>query len=75
MDMQIIVKDLLETGLSQTELSRLAGCAPHTITRYLSGDRGKRPSYALAAKLVSLHKARCKRKPSSGSKPPITSPP
>lgn len=60
MDTQTIVKDLLATGLSQTELSKLVGCAPHTITQYASGVRGKRPSFAFGTKLLSLHKARCK---------------
>lgn len=60
MDTQKIVKDLLDSGLSQTELSALVGCGQSTIAQYLSGVRGQRPSFAFGAKLLSLHKARCK---------------
>jgi len=62
MDTQTIVKELLATGLSQTELAKLAGCSPNTITQYASGVRGQRPSFAIGTKLLSLHKARCRNR-------------
>jgi predicted transcriptional regulator len=75
MDIQTIVKDLLETGISATAVSKLVGCAPHTITRYANGDRGKRPSYELANKLKSLHKSLCKKRPRRDLDAIATSPP
>lgn len=75
MDIQKLVNDLLGTGLSQTELAKLAGCAPHTITRYANGDRGKRPSYEIASKLQSLHRSRCKKKPRNEFAEPANGPP
>lgn len=60
-DMQKIVSELIDTGITQQELADMANCAQSTIGSYLRGTRGGiRPSYDIAKKLLDLHKKKCR---------------
>jgi len=59
-DFQKLVSDLLNSGLTQTELAKKVPCAQATIAAYKSGARGKMPSMEIGNGLMALHKARCK---------------
>ena len=59
MDFQEIVKDLLATGLTQTELAKMAGTTQPTINRIKEGVT-KMPVFPVADKLRKLHKKRKK---------------
>ena len=62
MNTQQITRELLETGLTQQKLAQLAGCSQATISSFLNGKKGKRPSFAIVDRLLDLHRARCKPK-------------
>lgn len=61
MDIQKIVSELLESGLTQQELADLVPCQQSTISSYLKGTRGKRPSFEIGLRIIDLHKQRCLR--------------
>lgn len=58
MDIQKITSDLIKTGLTQQELATLAKCSQPTISGFLRGTRGARPSLEIGQRLLSLHKER-----------------
>jgi|GEM_PF-6704667 len=55
MNMQIIVSDLLSTGMTQQRLADLVPCRQSTINAYLHGKRGKSPSFEIGRRLFELH--------------------
>lgn len=69
MNTQTIVLELLKSGLTQTELAKLAGCAQPTISAFRLGVRGKRVSKEIGDRLFALHAERCRE--ASGS-PPVS---
>lgn len=62
MNTQQITRELLGSGLTQQTLARLAGCSQSTISSFLSGKKGKRPSFAIVDRLLDLHRQRCGQK-------------
>jgi len=63
--MQIIVSDLIATGLTQQELADMVPCGQSTISAYLKGNRGTNPSYQIGKQLEVLHKKFCSKKKSN----------
>lgn len=59
MDIQKIVSELLDTDLNQQDLADLVPCHQSTISAFLNGSRGSRPSLTIGLRLAELHKARC----------------
>lgn len=59
MDTQKITQDLVNSGLTQQELADLIPCAQSTISAYLAGTRGSRPSKFIGDRLEQLHAERC----------------
>lgn len=75
MNTQKYTNDLLETGLTQKQLALMLGCSQGLVNAYSTGKKGKRPSYDMANKLISLHKKLCgKPKPSTKNEPRIEIP-
>lgn len=54
-----IVSELLDSGLSQKELSELIGCSQPYICDLASGKAGKRLGFELGKRLTDLHQERC----------------
>jgi transcriptional regulator with XRE-family HTH domain len=59
MDIQKITRELLATGMTQQKLAELVPCSQSMISAFLNGTRGAKPSFAIGAKLLELHKERC----------------
>lgn len=57
LDLQKIVSELVESGLSQSELARQVKVKQPTIWRYISGE-SKSCKYATGARLIELHRQR-----------------
>jgi len=55
MDIQKITAELIATGLTQEALAALANCSQPTISAFLKGSRGSRPSLAIGKRLLELH--------------------
>ncbi|MGG7604649.1 helix-turn-helix domain-containing protein [Massilia sp. BKSP1R2A-1] len=55
MDIQKITAELIATGLTQEALASLANCSQPTISAFLKGSRGARPSLAIGKRLLELH--------------------
>ena len=58
---QKLVKDLLNTRLTQAKLAEMVGCSQSLITAFLNGHRGKRPSMDIGIRITNLHKKLCKQ--------------
>lgn len=58
MDFQKITSELIATGLTQQELAGLVPCSQPTISAFLMGTRGSRPSLQIGTRLLELHKDR-----------------
>lgn len=58
MDMQKITSELIDTGLTQQELAVLVPCSQSTISAFLNGNRGSRPSLVIGHRLLQLHQER-----------------
>lgn len=59
MKLQRVVKDLIETGLTEGELATKAGVTQPTINRIRTGET-RNPGFALGTALLALHKERVK---------------
>lgn len=59
MDIQKAVADLLDSGLTQSQLAGLVPCSQSLISALLRGARGTRVSYVIASRLMELHAERC----------------
>lgn len=55
MDIRKAVSDLLESGLTQSQLAAAADCSQSLISALHSGKRGARPSYGIAKRIEQLH--------------------
>jgi predicted transcriptional regulator len=58
MDIQKITADLIATGLTQEALAALVKCSQPTISHFLKGSRGSRPSLLIGNRLLELHHER-----------------
>lgn len=58
MNWQKIVSEILDSGMTQTELAKQVHCSQNLISNLLTGVRGKRVSYEIGASLVAEHKKR-----------------
>lgn len=58
MDFQKITAELIATGLTQQELAGLIPCSQPTISHFLKGSRGARPSMAIGNRLLDLYRER-----------------
>lgn len=58
MDIQKITAELIATGLTQEALATLANCSQPTISAFLKGSRGSRPSLSIGNRLLELHRDR-----------------
>lgn len=58
MDIQKITAELIATGLTQEALAALAKCSQPTISAFLKGSRGSRPSLTIGNRLLELHRDR-----------------
>ena len=58
MDIQKITADLIATGLTQEALAALVKCSQPTISAFLKGSRGSRPSLLIGNRLLELHHER-----------------
>jgi len=58
MDIQKITADLIATGLTQEALAALVNCSQPTISAFLKGSRGSRPSLLIGNRLLELHHER-----------------
>jgi len=56
-----IVAEMLATGLTQQELADKVPCNQATISKFVRGDRGERPTMKLGNRLLKLHKKICKK--------------
>lgn len=54
-----IVSDLIESGLSQKEISERVGCSQPYICDLASGKAGKRLGFEVGKRLTELHQERC----------------
>lgn len=57
MNIRQAVSDLLETGLTQSQLALAADCSQSLISALFSGKRGVRTSYGIAKRIEQLHAA------------------
>ncbi|WP_315384729.1 helix-turn-helix transcriptional regulator [Microvirgula aerodenitrificans] len=62
MDWQKIIRDLIEHGLTQNEISAAADISQSHISAILNGKR-LQPSWAIGERLIRLHRKVTKRKP------------
>ncbi|WP_150558890.1 helix-turn-helix domain-containing protein [Pandoraea bronchicola] len=67
MDIQKAVSDLLGTGLTQSQLAAEVPCSQSQISSLLSGARGARVSYAIAARIAELHAVKVLRETAGGA--------
>jgi len=58
MDIQKITAELIATGLTQEALATLVPCSQPTISAFLKGSRGSRPSLLIGNRLLELHRDR-----------------
>lgn len=58
MDIQKITAELIATGLTQQELAGLVPCSQPTISHFLKGSRGARPTMLIGSRLLDLHRER-----------------
>jgi transcriptional regulator with XRE-family HTH domain len=79
MDTRKITCELIGTGLTQQALAALIPCSQSTISSFLSGSRGVRPSLFIGTRLLELHKERVEIETGAGRRkddppPPAASP-
>lgn len=55
-NIQALVADLVDAGLSTTEIGASVGASAASIERYKFGDRQKRIAYPVAWKIIQLHR-------------------
>lgn len=67
MDIKKAVSDLLETGLTQSQLAAEVPCSQSQISSLLSGTRGARVSYVIASRIAELHAHRVRRGEAGGA--------
>ncbi|WP_431477798.1 helix-turn-helix domain-containing protein [Massilia eburnea] len=60
MNIQQITRELLDKRLTQQDLASRAGCSQSTISAFLSGKRGARPTLAIGMRLLDLHRELCR---------------
>jgi hypothetical protein len=69
MDFQKLVTDILETGMTQTELARRCGNGTtqgHISAIYTGRRRGDKIGYRLGDALVKIHRRAMRKKAGSG---------
>ena len=59
MDTQKITQDLLATGLTQQALAARVPCSQATISTFIRGTRGRRPTLTIGLRLMELHRELC----------------
>lgn len=55
------IQDLLDAGMSQTEIARLCKCGRSTINELLHKDSPHGPRFELGQRLQKLHQRKVKR--------------
>jgi transcriptional regulator with XRE-family HTH domain len=58
MDCKKIITDLEDSGLTQNEIAKLAGCSQGHVSDLKTGRRGKRLSHEVATALMQLWESR-----------------
>jgi len=58
MDIQIAITELLQSGLTQTQLAGMIPCSQSLVSALLNGTRGARTSHTIASRIGELHGAR-----------------
>jgi IS30 family transposase len=61
MDWSLLIKELMDAGVTQTEIGLAAGLAQSTISDLHRG-RLKSTEYSAGEKIVALHKIHCSKK-------------
>lgn len=74
MDFQKITCELIATGLTQQQLADLVPCSQPTISAFLKGSRGARPSLKIGLRLLALHRERVEKAPIGRRKEDVTEP-
>ncbi|WP_374727712.1 helix-turn-helix domain-containing protein [Herbaspirillum frisingense] len=59
MDTKHIVREILQSGLTQQQLAEMVPCGQSTISAYLKGARGIRPSMQIGMRLAAIFEQRC----------------
>lgn len=66
MDTKKITEELLATGLTQQALASSVPCSQSAISKFLRGNRGRRPTFVIGQRLLELHRELCGNAPTSG---------
>lgn len=63
MNWQELIKDLEESGLTQSEIGQLSGCSQSMVSDLKTGNRGKRLGFEIGTRLRNLWAERCNPQP------------
>ncbi len=55
-----LIKDLLDTGMTQAKIADVCGTGQSHVSALLRGDR-RQPGWALGDRLIALHRERCEK--------------
>ena len=58
MNWTLLIKDLIDSGLTQAEIAERVGCRQGYVSDVLNGRRGKSLSYEIGSRLIELHAER-----------------
>lgn len=61
MNWQELIRDLEESGLTQTEIGQLSGCSQSMVSDLKTGNRGKRLGFEIGTRLRKLWEERCQK--------------